>query len=87
MNDGGAATCSDGGSELSERCPKLEGIKLQLYKHLFFLLSSSAPKPTQCCYDSREIMRKDVENHWRLRQEVVAAVQQPVRVEAAEALA
>lgn len=35
----------------------------------------------------REIMRKDVENHWRPRQRVVAGVQQPVRVEAAEASA
>lgn len=36
---------------------------------------------------NEEIMRKDVENHWRLRQEVVAVVQQPVSVEAAEASA
>lgn len=31
----------------------------------------------------REIIRKDVENHRRLGREVVAGVQQPVRVEAA----
>lgn len=38
-------------------------------------------------HSNREVMRKDVENHWKLRQEVVAAVQKAVRVEAAGASA